>query len=237
MLATVLHDLEHPVTLNPAMERKIEELLRRLTLTEKVALLSGQDQKRTTPVPRVGIPELVMYDGPHGVRADGPTTGFPTGVAMGATWNSDLIGQVGAALGDEARASGYDVLLGPCVNMVRHPLGGRNFETYAEDPHLAGELGVAYVQGLQSRGVGASVKHFACNNQEILRDRGSSEVDERTLREIYLPHFEAIVKRARPWTVMSSYNRINGVYASENRHLLRDILKDEWGFDLSLIHI
>ncbi len=213
------------------MERKIEDLLRSLTLTEKVALLSGQDQKRTTPVPRVGIPELVMYDGPHGVRADGPTTGFPTGVAMGATWNSELIGRVGAALGDEARASGYDVLLGPCVNMVRHPLGGRNFETYTEDPHLAGELGVAYVQGLQGRGVGASVKHYACNNQEIRRDRCSSEVDERTLREIYLPHFEAIVKRARPWTIMSSYNRINGVYASEHRHLLREILKEEWGFD------
>jgi beta-glucosidase len=150
---------------------------------------------------------------------------------MGATWNPDLIRRVGVALAEETLARGCDVLLGPCVNIVRHPLGGRNFETYSEDPCLAGEIGVAWVDGLQSRGVGASLKHFACNNQESCRDRASVVVDERTLREIYLPQFEAIVKRAKPWTVMAAYNRINGVYGSENRHLLTGILREEWGFD------
>lgn len=225
---------------NPdAIEQKISDLLSQMTLSEKVSLLSGKDAWRTMPIPRLGIPSLTMTDGPHGVRASypdagrkaGPTTCFPTGVSMAATWNTELIEKVGAALAEETRAMECDILLGPCVNIVRHPLAGRNFESYSEDPYLNGKIGVAWVKGLQSKKVGASLKHFAANNQEFERHRGSSEVDERTLREIYLPHFEMVVKEAKPFTVMCSYNRINGVYASQNRHLLREILKEEWGFE------
>lgn len=217
---------------------RIEDLLGQMTLLEKVAMLSGRDIWCTVPIPRLGIPSLVMTDGPHGVRASnpetgrpvGPTTCFPTGVSMAASWNPELIQRVGQALGEETLAMGCDILLGPCVNIVRGPLAGRNFEAYSEDPYLAGRIGVAFVKGVQSRGAGTSLKHFAANNYEIERFRASSDVDERTLREIYLPAFEAVTKETQPWTVMCSYNRINGVYASQNHHLLRDILKDEWGF-------
>ncbi len=220
------------------IEQRVETLLKQLTLKEKAALLSGRDNWYTVAIPRLGIPSLVMSDGPHGVRADeaptgrpmGPATSFPTGVSMAASWDSALIERVGAALAEETRAMGCDILLGPCVNIMRTPLAGRNFESYAEDPYLAGRIGIAWVRGLQSQGVGASLKHYACNNQEFERNRGSSVVDERTLREIYLAQFEAVVKEADPWTVMCSYNRINGVYASENYYLLTEILKDEWGF-------
>jgi beta-glucosidase len=221
-----------------SVEERVEALLKQLTVREKSALLSGQDAWHTVPVDRLGLPSLVMSDGPHGVRSsqpetgriDGPATSFPTGVSMASSWNPDLIEQVAAALGEETRAMGCDILLGPCVNIVRHPLAGRNFEAYSEDPFLAGKIGVAYVKGLQSQRIGASLKHYACNNQEIERFRGDSLVDERTLREIYLAQFEMIVKEAKPWTVMCSYNRINGVYASQNHHLLKDILKQEWGY-------
>ncbi len=180
-----------------------------------------------------------MTDGPHGVRAtdvgtgrpEGPATAFPTGVSIASTWNPELIERAGAALGEETRGMGCDILLGPCVNIVRHPLAGRNFESYSEDPYLAGRIGVAFVKGVQSRGVGASLKHYACNNQEIERWRGNSVVDERALREIYLAQFEAVVKEAGPWTVMCSYNRVNGVYASQHDVLLNRILKGEWGYD------
>ena len=210
------------------LDQRIEALVNQLTLKEKVALLSGLDIWRTVPVERLGIPSITMTDGPHGVRASrreaarpsGPTTAFPTGVSMASTWNPALIEKAAAALAEETRAMGCDVLLGPCVNIVRHPLAGRNFEAYAEDPYLAGRIGVAWVKGLQSQGVAASLKHFACNNQEIERFRGNSVVDERTLREIYLPQFEMVVKEAKPWTVMCSYNRINGTYASQNNYLL-----------------
>jgi beta-glucosidase len=221
------------------LDQRIEALVNQLTLKEKVALLSGLDIWRTVPVERLGIPSITMTDGPHGVRASrreaarpsGPTTAFPTGVSMASTWNPALIEKAAAALAEETRGMGCDVLLGPCVNIVRHPLAGRNFEAYAEDPYLAGRIGVAWVKGLQSQGVAASLKHFACNNQEIERFRGNSVVDERTLREIYLPQFETVVKEAKPWTVMCSYNRINGTYASQNNYLLNDILRGEWGFD------
>ena len=181
----------------------------------------------------------MMTDGPHGVRTGGhgsgrnvsAATAYPTGISMASSWNRDLIEQVGEALADETRHLGGHILLGPCVNIVRSPLGGRNFETFSEDPYLAGQIGKAYVRGLQNNGVGASVKHFAANNQEFQRFRGNSVVDERTLREIYLPAFETVVKEAKPWTVMCAYNRINGTYASEHEVLLRWILKDEWGFD------
>ena len=219
-------------------EQQINELLGKLTLREKVALLSGADAWRTVPIERLGLPALTVSDGPHGVRANrveagrisGLSTAFPTGVSMAASWNTDLIERVGAALGQETHALGCDVLLGPCVNIVRHPLAGRNFEAYSEDPFLAGRIGTAWVKGVQSEGVGASLKHFACNNQEIERGRGNSIVDERTLREIYLSQFETVVKEADPWTVMCSYNRINGAYASQNHHLLKEILKGEWGY-------
>jgi beta-glucosidase len=223
------HDIE---------EQQIDELLGKLTLREKVALLSGADAWRTVPIERLGLPALTVSDGPHGVRANrveagrisGLSTAFPTGVSMAASWNTDLIERVGASLGQETHALGCDVLLGPCVNIVRHPLAGRNFEAYSEDPFLAGRIGTAWVKGVQSEGVGASLKHFACNNQEIERGRGNSIVDERTLREIYLSQFETVVKEADPWTVMCSYNRINGAYASQNHHLMKEILKGEWGY-------
>ena len=216
---------------------QIEKVLKRLTLVEKVSLLSGQDRWHTAALERFGIPSIVMTDGPHGVRANedgrvkGSATSFPTGVSMASSWDPELVEQVGAALAEETRALGCNVLLGPCVNIVRHPLAGRNFESYSEDPYLAGRTGVAYVHGVQSQGIGASLKHFACNNQETERQRGDSQVDERALREIYLAQFEMVVKEAQPWTVMCSYNRVNGVYASQHDRLLNQILRTEWGFD------
>ena len=228
--------------LSVTLESQIDELLTKLTLKEKCALLSGLDNWRTVPIPRLGIRSLVMTDGPHGVRSTleggrtfSPATSFPTGISMAASWNTDLIYRVGQALAEETRALGCDVLLGPCVNIIRHPLAGRNFESYSEDPYLAGKIGVAYVKGVQSRGVGASLKHFALNNQETERLRGSSDVDKRTMREIYLAQFEAVVKNADPWTVMCAYNRINEIYASQNPILLREILKEEWGYQGAVI--
>jgi beta-glucosidase len=225
------------------IEKCIDTLLKEMTLKEKTSMLSGKDIWNTVPVDRLGIPSIVMTDGPHGVRASNPevgrnvepTTAFPTGISMGASWNPKLIEKVGQALGEETRGMGCDVLLGPCVNIVRYPLGGRNFETYSEDPYHAGRMAVAYINGVQSRGVGTSLKHYALNNYETERFRASTRVDERTMREIYLPAFEMAVKEAKPWTVMCSYNRINGVYASENAYLLKTILKDEWGFEGAVI--
>lgn len=225
------------------IEQRVEELLKQLTLNEKVALLSGQDIWNSMPVKRLGIPSITMTDGPHGVRATAPESGrklgavtaFPTGISMGAAWNPELVEQVGQALGEETRAMDCDILLGPCVNIVRDPRGGRNFETFSEDPFLSGKTAVSYINGVQSRGVGTSLKHFAANNYEIERNRASSNVDERTLREIYLAQFEMAVKEAQPWTVMCSYNRINGVYASQHSHLLNEILKDEWGFQGAVV--
>ena len=230
------------MSLDPSFEARIDSLLGQLTLKEKVALLSGVDNWRTFAVERLGIRPVTMTDGPHGVRSthmagrlDQPATAMPTGIALASTWNPALVERVGAALGAETRALGCDVLLGPCVNIVRSPLAGRNFETYSEDPYLAGEIATAWVKGVQSQKVGASLKHFACNNQEAERMRGNSVVDERTLREIYLPAFEKTVKSAQPWTVMCSYNRLNGAYASQNRTLLTDILRGEWGFEGAVV--
>ena len=187
------------------LEQRINDLLAQMTLKEQASLMSGADNWHTAPIERLGIPWLTMTDAPHGVRTVNergrtfvPATAFPTGVSFAASWNPELIERVGRALAEETRGLGCDVLLGPCVNIVRHPLAGRNFESYAEDPYLAGRIGIAWVKGLQSQGVGASLKHYACNNQEFERMRGNSVVDERTLREIYLAQFEAIVKEARP---------------------------------------
>ena len=224
-------------------ELNVEDLLKKMTLSEKVSLLSGQDIWNTIPIKRLGIPSITMTDGPHGVRATAPEAGrkmgavtaFPTGISMGAAWNPELIEQVGQALGEETSGMDCDILLGPCVNIVRDPRGGRNFETFSEDPYLSGRTAIAYIRGVQSRGVGTSLKHYAVNNYEIERNRATSNVDERTLREIYLAQFEMAVKEAQPWTVMCSYNRINGVYASQNLHLLNEILKDEWGFQGAVV--
>lgn len=218
---------------DPSIEADIDGLLSQLTLQEKVALLGGQDFWSLPALERVGVRSLKMADGPTGLRSPNsdPATVFPVAVALAATWNRDLVREVASAMGREARAHGVDVLLAPGVNIHRTPLGGRNFEYYSEDPHLSAETGIAFVEGVQAEGVGACVKHYAANNQEHMRMTGSSNVGERVLREIYLPAFESIVKRARPWTVMSAYNRINGVFASEHDALLNGVLKGEWGFD------
>jgi beta-glucosidase len=214
-----------------------------LTLDEKASLLSGRDMGSTKAAEHAGIRPLVLSDGPHGVRFQGgeadnlgihasvPATCFPPAVALASSWDADLVARVGQALGREARALGIDVLLGPGVNIKRSPLCGRNFEYFSEDPLVAGVLGAAHVEGLQSQGVGASVKHFAANNQETDRMRVSADVDERTLREIYLPAFERIVTQARPATVMAAYNKVNGTYATENAWLLTKVLRQEWGFE------
>jgi beta-glucosidase len=213
-----------------------------LTLEQKAALLSGRDFWSTKPIEEAGVPLIVLIDGPHGLRRqDGdhyqpaltgsvPATCFPPAVAVGSSWDPEVAARIGAAIGREARAAGVAVVLGPGVNIKRSPLCGRNFEYYSEDPLLAGVLGAAYVRAMQERGVGTSVKHFAANNQETERMSVSAEVDERTLREIYLPAFERVVTEAHPATVMCSYNRVNGVHASRNHWLLTGILRDEWGF-------
>jgi beta-glucosidase len=218
-------------------------LIAQLTVEEKASLCLGSDFWHTTPVPRLGIPAVQVADGPHGLRkendeaAEGvlgesvPATCFPTASALGSSWDVDLLHRVGVALGAETRAERVAVLLGPGVNIKRSPLGGRNFEYLSEDPRLSGALGTAFVAGVQSQGVGTSVKHFAANNQETDRARVSADVDERTLREIYLPAFEQVVREARPWTVMCSYNRVNGVHASQHHWLLTEVLRDEWGFE------
>ena len=220
---------------------KINNLIKKMTLEEKAALCTGASPWTTTPVERLGLPELTVSDGPHGVRrvadvndliaASLPATCFPTASCMASTWDVDLIHAMGQALAEECIALKVDVVLGPGANMKRTPLGGRNFEYYSEDPYLAGQMAASFIAGVQSKGVGTSLKHYAANNQEFQRLSISSEVDERTLREIYLPAFETAVKKAKPWTVMCAYNKVNGTYCSENHKLLVDILKKEWGFE------
>lgn len=220
----------------------LDAVLAALTLEEKASLLSGRDDWFTQPIDRpadgIHVPSIEVGDGPHGLRKETgvdmvwvPATCFPTASALGATWDRDLVRRVGVAIGQEARAEGVQVVLGPGVNMKRSPLCGRNFEYFSEDPLLSGALGAAYVEGVQSVGVGASLKHFAANNQEIERTRISVEADERTLRETYLAAFERVVTEADPWTVMCSYNRLAGVHASEHRWLLTDVLRRDWGYE------
>ena len=219
----------------------IESLIGQMTLEEKAALCTGASAWTTTPVERLGIPAMLVSDGPHGVRRvpdilsiggqSLPATCFPTASGLASTWNVDLIHEMGQALGEECIALNVDVLLGPGNNMKRTPLCGRNFEYFSEDPFLSGEMAASLINGIQSKGVGTSLKHYAANNQEYERFVISAEVDERTLREIYLPAFETAVKKGKPWTVMCAYNKLNGTYASEHRELLTDILKNEWGFE------
>ncbi|MGE5222151.1 MAG: glycoside hydrolase family 3 C-terminal domain-containing protein [Omnitrophica WOR_2 bacterium] len=221
--------------------KDIQEAIKQMTLEEKAALCTGASAWTTTPVERLGVPEIMMTDGPHGVRRVAdihsfnanpmPATSFPTASCLASTWDVNLIHEMGQALAKEAIALDVDVLLGPGVNMKRTPLCGRNFEYYSEDPCLAGELAASFIQGVQSEGVGTSLKHFALNNQEYQRFTISVDVDERTMREIYLPAFETAVKKGKPWTVMCAYNKVKGTFGSENHRLLVDILKDEWGFE------
>lgn len=215
-------------------ETRIESLLSQLTLDEKLLLCAGADAWHTHAIPRVGIPAVKVTDGPNGARGgtfgENTSACFPCGTAMGATWDPDLVREAAAAIGQEARSKQATVQLAPTVNIHRHPLAGRNFECYSEDPFLSARMAVAFVQGVQSQGVAATVKHFVCNDSEFERMTISSEVRDRALREIYLPPFEAAVKEANAWAIMTSYNRINGTYAAENERTL-SILKDEWGFD------
>jgi beta-glucosidase len=237
-------------TLNPttdaaasAIDRSAADVVADLTLEEKASLTSGASFWTTKPVERVGLPAIMLTDGPHGVRkqrasADHlgigdsvPATCFPPAVALGSSFDPELLVRVGAALGEESQAERVGVLLGPGINIKRSPLCGRNFEYLSEDPIVSGVLGSALVRGLQSQGVGASLKHFAANNQEADRMRVSADIDERPLREIYLRGFQRVVQDEQPWTVMCSYNRLNGVYTSEDPWLLTKVLRDEWGFD------
>ncbi|KUL24279.1 glycoside hydrolase family 3 C-terminal domain-containing protein [Actinoplanes awajinensis] len=211
-----------------------------LSTADQAALTSGSDFWRTTAVESADLPAITVTDGPHGVRmqADGgdllagvPATCFPPAVASASTWDPELLRRMGEALGDECRAMDVAVLLGPGVNLKRSPLGGRNFEYFSEDPILTGVLATEWVLGLQSKGVGASLKHFAVNSQETDRMRVSADLDERPLREMYLRAFHRVVTRAQPWTVMCAYNKVNGTYASEHHWLLTEVLRDEWGFE------
>ncbi|MBL8968782.1 MAG: glycoside hydrolase family 3 C-terminal domain-containing protein, partial [Spirochaetaceae bacterium] len=222
---------------------ELEGMVAAMSREEKVSLLSGSDFWRTRALPRLGVRRIMVADGPHGLRkqsgdadhlgitASVPATCFPPAVTTASSWDRSLLRSIGQALGAEARSESVSVLLGPGVNIKRSPLCGRNFEYFSEDPFLAGELAAAFIEGVQGEGVGASLKHFAANNQEAHRLVVDAIVDERSLREIYLPAFEKAVTRAKPWTVMCSYNKLNGVHASDDPWLLRKVLREDWGFE------
>jgi beta-glucosidase len=227
------------------VDQRVADLLKRMTLEEKATMLSGSGWMESAPIERLGIPAIKMADGPMGVRswagssaitsAANPavkveTTSFPSGVAMAATWDTELVQREGQAIAQEVKALDRDMILGPTVNINRQPLWGRNFEGYGEDPYLSGQLGVAYIEGVQGEGVIPSLKHFAVNNEEYERHRVNATVDERTLHEIYLPAFKAAVQEADVWNVMSAYNKVNGVHCGENDYLLDQVLKREFGF-------
>ena len=220
----------------------VNDIISRMTVEEKAALVSGTDFMYTNPIPRLGIPGLCMSDGPHGLRKQigsgdngisesEPATAFPTAATTASGWNPENLVRMGRAIAKECRHYGVHTLLGPGVNIKRNPLCGRNFEYFSEDPLLSGVMGAAEVAGVQSEGVGVSLKHFAMNNSENFRFMGNSIASEKTIRELYLRPFEYVVKHARPATVMCAYNQINGTYCSENRWLLTDVLREEWGFD------
>ena len=226
---------------------KYQDIIAKLSLEQKCALLSGGTVFTTRALPGKGIPAITLSDGPNGVRKQAgaadhlglnpsvPATCFPTSATVANSWDPALGEAVGAAMGEEAAAQGVSVLLGPGLNIKRSPLGGRNFEYFSEDPYLAGKMAAAYVRGIQKNGIAACPKHFAVNSQELRRMASDSIVDERTLREIYLTGFEMVVKEAQPKTIMSAYNLVNGTYANENAHLLMDILRRDWGFDGAVV--
>lgn len=228
---------------NDGVQMKYSAIIDRMTLEEKVALCSGADFFNTKTFAKYGIPSLTMTDGPHGIRKQlkggdhlginrsVPSTCFPTASLTGCSWDRELLCEMGAAIGREARQEQVAIVLGPSVNIKRNPLGGRNFEYFSEDPYLSGEMAASWINGLQGEGIGACLKHFAGNNQENERMSSDSLIDERTLREIYLPAFEKAVISAKPATVMCAYNKLNGIYCSENLYLLRGILRNEWGFE------
>lgn len=222
---------------------KHQDIISKMTLEEKCYFLSGKDFWTTRTVEHAGVPSITLSDGPHGIRKQEgagdqlglngsvPATCFPTAATMANSWDPELGEELGRCLGEEAAVQNVSVLLGPGMNMKRSPLCGRNFEYFSEDPYLAGKIAAGYIRGIQSKGVSACPKHFAANNTELRRQASDSVVDERTFREIYLTAFEIAVKEAKPKSIMSAYNMINGVYANENAHLLQEILRDEWGFD------
>jgi beta-glucosidase len=227
------------------IDQRVQDLLKRMTLEEKATMLAGSGWMESAPIQRLGIPAIKMADGPMGVRSWAgssaitnsatntvkvETTSFPSGVAMAASWDTALVQREGQAIGQEVKALGRDMILGPTVNINRIPLWGRNFEGYGEDPFLAAQMGVAYVRGVQAEGVIPSVKHFDANNEEFERHRIDAKIDERTLHEIYLPAFKAAVQEGGAWTVMSCYNKVNGTHCAESDYLLKDILKNEFGF-------
>lgn len=222
---------------------KLKALIAQMTLEEKASLCSGSDNWHTESIERLNIPASMVSDGPHGLRKQNlkadhlginesiKAVCFPAGCATAASFNRELLFEMGSFLGEECQAEEVSVILGPAVNIKRSPLCGRNFEYFSEDPYVASEIAAAHIKGVQSKNVGTSIKHFLANSQETRRLSTSANIDERTLREIYLAAFEGAIKQAKPWTVMCSYNRINGVYASENKTCLTDILREEWGFD------
>jgi beta-glucosidase len=225
------------------MKRDIKNIISQMTLEEKAGLCSGYDFWNTKAVERLGIPSIMVTDGPHGLRKQSteadhlglnksvPATCFPSGSALASSWNRELIEKVGVALGEECQAENVAILLGPAANIKRSPLCGRNFEYFSEDPYLSSEIATSHIKGVQNQGVGTSLKHFAVNNQEHRRLSVDAVLDERSLREIYLASFEGAVKKSQPWTVMCAYNKVNGEYCSENSKLLTSILKDEWGHE------
>jgi beta-glucosidase len=232
-----IKDMAQPI------EKRVEDLLSRLTLEEKIALVHPDSKFTTAAIPRLGIPKRWLSDGPHGVRQEvGPdtwkpagrtddfATAMPCGIALAATWNPELAQAGGEVIGEEALARGKHIMLGPGVNIMRTPLCGRNFEYFGEDPFLASRIAVGYIRGQQSQGVASCVKHLAANNQELERMTINVEMDERTLREIYLPAFKAAVEEAGVWTVMGAYNRFRGQFCCHNDYLLNNILKGEWNF-------
>jgi beta-glucosidase len=212
------------------VEKRVEAILSRMTLEEKISYIGGTNGFYIRAIDRLGVPEIKMSDGPMGSRNDGPTTCYPAGIALAATWDRDMAKKIGVGLGRDCRARGVNILLAPAVNIYRSPLCGRNFEYMGEDPFLAGQLVAPLIQGIQSQEVLATVKHFACNNQEWDRHNVSSDVDERTLHEIYLPAFKAAVQEGKVGCVMTAYNLLNGVHCSQNDYLINQTLKDRWGF-------
>ncbi len=216
---------------SPAVEQKVSSLLGQMTLAEEIHLIGGEDAMFIPAVPRLGLPAVRMSDGPQGLRNVEPSTAYPAGIALAATWDQSLAEQEGQHLGRDARARGVNIILGPGVNIYRAPMNGRNFEYFGEDPYLASRATVNYIRGVQSQGVMATVKHFDANNSEYDRDNLNSQVDERTLHELYLPAFEAAVKEAHVAAVMDAYNLVNGQHMTQNHFLDTDILKKDWGFD------
>ena len=226
---------------------KHKEIVEKMSLEQKAAFVSGYDYWHLEEAPELGLPKIMITDGPHGLRKANPdkksstggiglgnsvpATCFPPAATSSCSWDPELLEQEGEAMGEECLKEKVSTILGPGTNIKRAPVGGRNFEYFSEDPYLAGKTGAAMVRGIQSQHIGASVKHFAANNKETNRKDSDSRVSERALREIYLKQFEIIVKEAHPYTIMSSYNLINGIHASENKELLTGILRDEWGFD------